>query len=113
MVGQRVLGAVTITEAEVVRGVVLEVGQRIVLLFHKIGPIAGELDPSEMFPKRALVGESEGIRRVLWEIHHVADLELPAPPSPDVVRRRPSDVPETELRRALRASAWDRAADLL
>jgi two-component system, NtrC family, nitrogen regulation response regulator GlnG len=61
-----------ISAAEVQRGAVLELAERVVLLLHTI--------PSGLFtapPSPGLIGESEVILRVRDEIRRVADLEMP------------------------------------
>lgn len=75
--GQRIAGNVIFSARDISRGVVLGIGQRVVLLLHRVtvlenvpGPIASKIE-------NELVGESDGLRRVLWEIHSVADLDLP------------------------------------
>jgi two-component system nitrogen regulation response regulator GlnG len=58
--------------AEVDRGVVIELADRIVLLLHTL-PVL----PLSTIGSLGLIGESEGIQRVRHEIRRVADLEVP------------------------------------
>ena len=54
------------------RGVVLELSDRIVLLLHLVGaPLA---DPRDGF---GLIGDSDGLARVRWDVRRVADLDVP------------------------------------
>lgn len=75
--GQRITEARELSPRDVARGVVIVVGQRVVLLVHRstILENVNNLGPSEA--ARELVGESDGLRRVLWDIQSVADLDLP------------------------------------
>jgi DNA-binding NtrC family response regulator len=76
--GQRVRGSVAFTAEQVRRGVVLELGHRVVLLLHIVTSLEDVLEASNApGATHKLVGESEALRRVLWEIRSVADLELP------------------------------------
>jgi two-component system nitrogen regulation response regulator GlnG len=70
--GRPIPEARTFTSPEIERGVVLELAGRVVLLLHTLSPLP--LQAPESF---GLVGESEGILRVLHDIRRVADLELP------------------------------------
>lgn len=77
--GQRVRTTIAFTAEQIRRGVVLELGHRVVLLLHVVTLIEGVLGDvnAPEATTHGLVGESEGLRRVLWEIRSVADLELP------------------------------------
>jgi DNA-binding NtrC family response regulator len=57
------------------RGVVIELGHRVVLLLHRWTELDAAAAASSA--RHALVGESEGLRRVFWDIRSVADLDLP------------------------------------
>ncbi|MDI1442547.1 sigma-54 dependent transcriptional regulator [Polyangium sp. 6x1] len=59
------------------RGVVIELGHRVVLLLHRLASLEGAPDASASSERHALVGESEGLRRVFWDIRSIADLDLP------------------------------------
>ncbi|WP_437607335.1 sigma 54-interacting transcriptional regulator [Sorangium sp. So ce834] len=78
--GERASGALAISTAELQRGVVLELGRRVVLLLHEVASLADVLGSSPgtgAGEPREITGESDSIRRMLWEIRSVADLELP------------------------------------
>ncbi|MDI3287811.1 sigma 54-interacting transcriptional regulator [Polyangium sp. 15x6] len=75
--GQRVLGSATLSAKELARGVVLELGHRIVLLAHHVSTTEHVPDGGANDDARELVGASDGLRRVLWDIRSVADLALP------------------------------------
>ncbi|MDI1479271.1 sigma-54 dependent transcriptional regulator [Polyangium sp. y55x31] len=75
--GQRILGSATLSAKELARGVVLEFGHRIVLLAHRVSTAEYVPDGGASDDARELVGASDGLRRVLWDIHSVADLNLP------------------------------------
>jgi DNA-binding NtrC family response regulator len=76
--GQRVKKSAHCTAAQVRRGVVLELGRRVVLLLHAVGSAQGVFDPTTpLEAERELVGESDGLCRVLWEIRSVADIDVP------------------------------------
>ncbi|HEX3526301.1 MAG TPA: sigma 54-interacting transcriptional regulator [Thermoanaerobaculia bacterium] len=60
------------TAAEIRRGVVIELADRVVLLLHEAPEVAGSA-PS--YP--GLIGENEGIVRLRNEIRRVADLDVP------------------------------------
>lgn len=75
--GQRVRKSVHCSAAQIRRGVVLELGRRVVLLLHSLGLLQNVLDAAPLEEDRELAGESDGLRRVIWEIRSVADLELP------------------------------------
>ncbi|HYO14257.1 MAG TPA: sigma 54-interacting transcriptional regulator [Thermoanaerobaculia bacterium] len=70
--GDPVLTARELSAAEVERGVVLVLSDRIVLLLHVLRSLPAE--PAERFE---LVGASQGIVRVRWEVRRVADLDVP------------------------------------
>ncbi|XXX78720.1 sigma 54-interacting transcriptional regulator [Sorangium sp. So ce134] len=73
--GKRLLGAACFSAAQIRRGVIVELGHRILLLLHTVNALQGTLGvPDE---PREIAGESDGIRQVLWEIRSVADLALP------------------------------------
>ena len=58
--------------SEVERGIVLELADRVVMLLHHLPAYLGQAP--EHF---GLVGESEGILRVRYEVRRVADLDVP------------------------------------
>jgi len=60
------------TAAEIRRGVVLELADRVVLLLHDAAAVAS---PAPSYPD--LIGENEGIVRLRNEIRRVADLDVP------------------------------------
>ncbi|WP_437570127.1 sigma 54-interacting transcriptional regulator [Sorangium sp. So ce542] len=76
--GARVQGSARFSAAQIQRGVVLELGHRVVLLLHLVTSLqallAGADAPGD---PRDLAGESDGLRQVLLEIRSVADLDLP------------------------------------
>ena len=70
------------TAAEVRRGVVLELAERVVVLLHESGApgrsgSGAQGSVSAASPAGGLIGESEGIERVRDEIRRVADLDVP------------------------------------
>lgn len=72
--GARLREAMSFSEEEVNAGVVLELGSRVVLLLHPLTALRRVLDgASAESLSQELVGASEGVSRVLWEIHSVAD----------------------------------------
>lgn len=76
--GQPVTASITFTAEQVRRGVVLELTRRVVLLLHVVTApedVLRSVDAPEA--ARELIGESEGLHRVLGDIRRVADLELP------------------------------------
>ncbi|WP_433931668.1 sigma 54-interacting transcriptional regulator [Sorangium cellulosum] len=78
--GERLSGARSFSAAELQQGVVLELGRRVVLLLHLVASLQRVLGPStgaDAGEPREITGESDGVRRMLWEIRSVADLELP------------------------------------
>ncbi|MDC3955176.1 sigma 54-interacting transcriptional regulator [Polyangium jinanense] len=75
--GQRLLGSAMLSAKELARGVVLELGHRIVLLAHHAGTSEYVLDGGADDDARELAGASDGLRRVLWDIRSIADLDLP------------------------------------
>ena len=75
--GQRIVGSAALSAKELARGVVIQLGQRIVLLVHHVGTLDGVLDGGSGDEARELAGASDGLRRVLWDIQSVADLDLP------------------------------------
>jgi DNA-binding NtrC family response regulator len=62
----------TFSGRDVERGAVLELADRVVLLLHTVP--ANPVQPPERF---GLVGESEALQRVRYEIRRVADLDVP------------------------------------
>ncbi|KYF94198.1 hypothetical protein BE20_07175, partial [Sorangium cellulosum] len=76
--GRRVRGSMVFSAEQVKRGVVLELSRRVVLLLHRTGGLHAlaqeEATEDEL---RELVGESDGLRRVLWEIRSVAARDYP------------------------------------
>ncbi|WP_438035769.1 sigma 54-interacting transcriptional regulator [Sorangium sp. So ce204] len=76
--GRRVRESIVFSAAQVKRGVVLELSRRVVLLLHRTGGLHPvQQEPASEGDVRELVGESDGLRRVLWDIQSVADLDLP------------------------------------
>lgn len=74
--GEELTTSRTFSPEEMARGVVLELGRRIVLLLHQESDAFALLSGgSQNDPE--IGGESEAIRRVLWEIQSVADTPLP------------------------------------
>src|SRR5713226_5194447 len=59
------------SRAELERGVVIEMGERVVLLLHLLGP------PIPRQPRLGMVGESEAIERVRVELQNVGKLGVP------------------------------------
>ncbi|AUX44749.1 ATPase AAA [Sorangium cellulosum] len=74
--GKRIQGGVHFSAAQVRRGVVLELGHRVVLLLHTVTTSQRALGGAPDRP-RELAGESDGMQQVLWEICNVADLDVP------------------------------------
>lgn len=69
---QLVTGTITFSAQDIDRGVVLLLGNRVVLVLHRtqqVGRVLGHEAAGE------LIGESDGMCRVLWDIKSVADLE--------------------------------------
>jgi two-component system nitrogen regulation response regulator GlnG len=60
------------TAAEIRRGAVLELADRVVLLLHDAPEVSG---PAPPYPD--LIGENEGIVRLRNEIHRVAEVDVP------------------------------------
>ncbi|WP_437299131.1 sigma 54-interacting transcriptional regulator [Sorangium sp. So ce426] len=76
--GRRVRESIVFSAAQLKRGVVLELSRRVVLLLHRTGGLHPvQQEPASEGDVRDLVGESDGLRRVLWDIQSVADLDLP------------------------------------
>ncbi|WP_234023613.1 sigma 54-interacting transcriptional regulator [Sorangium cellulosum] len=78
--GRRVRESAVFSAAQVRRGVVLELSRRVVLLLHRTGGLHAlpeETAREEDDDAREFVGESDGLRRVLWDVRSVADLDLP------------------------------------
>jgi DNA-binding NtrC family response regulator len=75
--GQRIQGSTKLSAHDIERGVVLELGHRVVVLLHRLTSFARILEGHETDAARELVGASDGLRRVIWDIHSVADLDLP------------------------------------
>ena len=69
--GVRVDSDLALTASDVERGVVLEVGNRVVLLLHLLG------DGSGGGKRHGLIGDSDAMAQVQQEIDVVADLDLP------------------------------------
>lgn len=74
---ERIAGSLVFSAKDLARGVVLGLGQRIVVLLHRSTLLDNVPGPTAGQGEREIIGESDGIRRVLWEIHSVADLDLP------------------------------------
>jgi DNA-binding NtrC family response regulator len=76
--GKRLQSDAHFSAAQLRRGVVLELGHRVVLLLHASASrqdlITGTSVPGE---ERELIGDSDGLRQLLWEVRSVADIELP------------------------------------
>ncbi|XYH94633.1 sigma 54-interacting transcriptional regulator [Sorangium sp. So ce1128] len=76
--GRRLQSATHFSAAQLRRGVVLELGHRVVLLLHasvsRQELITGTCVSGE---ERELIGESDGLLQLLWEVRSVADIELP------------------------------------
>ncbi len=70
--GSPVQGSWTFSWPEVERGIVLELGQSVVLLLHTVSS-----NPPAASERFGLIGESEAILRVRNDIRRVADLEVP------------------------------------
>jgi two-component system nitrogen regulation response regulator GlnG len=70
--GEPVSGAREFQAAEVERGIVLELAERVVLLLHVVRSLSPE--PSGLF---GLVGDSDALTRVRWDVRRVADLDVP------------------------------------
>ena len=70
--GEPVEGVREISDAEIERGAVLLLSNRIVLLLSRIDPMAGAAD----LPDFGLVGESAALVRLRQEIRRVADLDV-------------------------------------
>ncbi|WP_437667290.1 sigma 54-interacting transcriptional regulator [Sorangium sp. So ce1182] len=76
--GRRLRESTVFSADQVKRGVVLELSRRVVLLLHRTGGLhALPQDAATEEAVRELVGESDGLRRMLWEIRSVADQDLP------------------------------------
>ncbi|MGK3965290.1 sigma 54-interacting transcriptional regulator [Sorangium sp. So ce118] len=76
--GRRVRGSIVFSAEQVKRGVVLELSRRVVLLLHRTGGLhALPHEAATEDEVRELVGESDGLRRVLWEIRSMADRDYP------------------------------------
>ncbi len=75
--GQAVSQTTTFSAADLQRGVVLELGTRVALLLHTATTEAAALLSGGPGEDEEIGGDSDAIRRVLWEIHRVADLPLP------------------------------------
>ncbi|XYI00855.1 sigma 54-interacting transcriptional regulator [Sorangium sp. So ce1128] len=76
--GRRIRESTVFSAEQVKRGVVLELSRRVVLLLHRTGGLhALPQDAATEEAVRELVGESDGLRRMLWEIRSVADQDLP------------------------------------
>jgi two-component system nitrogen regulation response regulator GlnG len=75
--GQPVPEGRDFSAAEVRQGVVLELGERVVLLLHESAAPGRSGLSFQAAPVGGLIGESEGIQRVRDEIRRVADLDVP------------------------------------
>lgn len=69
-------GPIGLTRNDVARGVVLEIGARIVLLLHLLSPPPPALEGARD-RELGLIGESSGMAQVRAEVLRVADLEVP------------------------------------
>lgn len=70
--GAKVEGRLTLDADSLERGVVLELGNRVVLLLHTLDPAR-----QDILPSLGLVGESSGLTRLRREVLRVADREVP------------------------------------
>ncbi len=75
--GNRLQGGANLTADEIDRGVVIELGHRVVVLLHWLSSVDKPLRASEIIAASELVGASDSLKRVLSDIHNVADLVLP------------------------------------
>ncbi len=75
--GQRIVGSAVVSAKDIARGVIIALGTRVVLLLHSTSVLTNIAGPVESSAERELIGESDVLRRVLWDIHSVADLDLP------------------------------------
>ena len=89
----RVTGPLTLSDERLARGVVLELGARVVLLLQAI--VGGDAPA----PAYGLIGESAAIQRVRHEITHAAGLLVP------VLIRGPSGAGKELVARALHAAS--------
>jgi two-component system nitrogen regulation response regulator GlnG len=90
--------------AEVRRGVVLELADRIVLLLHDIPEMAVHAGAPAL---AGLIGENEGIQRLRNEIRRVADLDLP------VLIRGETGTGKELVARAIHQTSRRRGADCI
>lgn len=86
-----------VDKAALERGVVLQIADRVVLVLHELAPDAGPPGSSE------LVGESAALVRLRWDIHAVADLDVP------VLIRGESGVGKELVARALHLASHRRS----
>lgn len=91
--GARVTAPLTLSDERLARGVVLELGARVVLLLHAV--VGGDAPT----PKYGLIGESAAIQRVRREISLAAGLQVP------VLIRGPSGAGKELVARALHAAS--------
>ena len=70
--GKPLLGPRTVTPAELDYGVVLLLGQQVVVLLHRMDPVL----PTHL-PSYGMVGESPGVLKLRQDIDRVADLDVP------------------------------------
>lgn len=75
--GQAVSETALFSAADLRRGVVLELGTRVALLLHAAATDAAALLSGGPGEDEEIGGDSDAIRRVLWEIRRVADVPLP------------------------------------
>ena len=74
--GQSLSAPALFSEDDLRRGVVIELGSRVALLLH-LAAAAGALLGESGEPDPEIGGDSDAIRRVLWEVQSVADTPLP------------------------------------
>ncbi len=70
--GRPVTGEAHFTAAEITRGVVLLLAERVALLLHLLDPL-----PPRELPRFGLVGDSRGVQVLRQQIARVADVEVP------------------------------------
>ncbi len=75
--GNRLQGSTNLTIEEINRGVVIELGHRVVVLLHWLSSVDKPLRASDIDSASEFVGASDALNRVLSDIHNVADLVLP------------------------------------
>ncbi|HRI68951.1 MAG TPA: sigma 54-interacting transcriptional regulator [Polyangium sp.] len=71
---QRVTATITLSSKDIERGAVLLLGNRVVLVLHRTQQLERVLGHDEA---GGLIGESDGLRQVLWDIKSMADRDKP------------------------------------